>query len=142
MNTKDNTAGDAIATPQPEKSFAAAVDFAQLLDEAGRPVLLYGPWVRHMLAAGQSSITLNISLVPAQPARPWLTVREAASVLKGDLEWISLAAAEERVRRGCSSGKLSSTGSGTKRRIDPISLDAWRLSQRDAESDKADRRDH
>jgi hypothetical protein len=75
----------------------------------------------------------------AEPVR-WLTVGGAAAKLQQDLPWLSESAAKVRVSRACSAGKLTCEGVGAARRIDPESLDAWRLRVRDTENIRDERR--
>lgn len=122
--------------------------FVELADSQGRLVLLPRVMVDTMRTTGQTSIALTINLTAepqqARPTgfiaetrttvespRPWLTVSEAARLHLNDVDGITLAAAKVKISRACQQGKIISTGEGFRRRIDPVSLDAWRLAERE-----------
>ena len=112
----------------------APASFCQLTDAEGRLILLPAATVDHFRQAGHSTVTLTIALDPgrpARPARPWLTLREAATLHVTDVDGMNLHRAEVKIGRACDSGAVKSERIGQKRRIEPDSLDAWRLAERE-----------
>lgn len=108
----------------------ASAHFVELADSQGRLVLLPRATVDALLSAGQTTVELTISLT-TEPPRPWLTVTEAARLHLNDVDGITLEVAQAKVSRACRESKIVSVGEGTRRRIDPVSLDAWRLAERE-----------
>jgi hypothetical protein len=70
--------------------------------------------------------------------RPWITSAEAARLHVTDMRpalddedaRALLLAAKKRISRACQSGQVRCTGVGFDRRVDPDSLDAWRIHMR------------
>lgn len=109
----------------------AATKYSQLCDTEGRLVLLPSAVVDWLRAQGKNTITLTVGLGLDVPAAEWLTVTEAAEKLMDeDVDGLTLDSAKKRVTRACDRGTVTATGEGHRRRIDPISLNAWRLDQR------------
>lgn len=121
-------------TTIPETS--APTQYVQLADSLGRLILIPAATVQALIAAGLESISLDVPLPGARQGGEWLTVTEAARLHLGDLPGISLENAKSKISRACESGKIRSRGERTLRRIDPISFDAWRLAQREADCDR------
>lgn len=83
---------------------------------------------------------LNDSTEP-ENATSWLTVTEAARLHLDDVDGICLGTAKGKISRACDKNDITSNGkTGRHRLIDPISLNAWRLNQREMNLDRADRR--
>jgi len=69
----------------------------------------------------------------------WLTVTHVAKLLVKDMSCDNLKTAQSRVSIAVSRGFIRSNGrKGQQRLLDPMSVDAWRLTQRDKLSDAAD----
>lgn len=115
----------------------ATTHYVELADSEGRLVLLPRATVDAVLAAGRTSIVMTISLT-AEPPQPWLTVTEAAKLHLDDVDGLTLPVAQAKVSRACRDGKVVSTGEGTLRRIDPKSLAAWRLQERERNLSRLD----
>ncbi|MCL2646954.1 MAG: hypothetical protein FWD61_08105 [Phycisphaerales bacterium] len=86
-------------------------------------------------------------LSPAFAQRPtdpsdysnWRTVTQVAKLLVKDMSCDNLRTARSRVSIAVSRGFIRSNDlKGSKRLLDPMSVDAWRLAQRDKLSDAAD----
>lgn len=108
-----------------------AVEFEQLIDAEGRLRLIPAAEVAALLARGITSVTSTISLIPAKPPREWLTIAEAGRAHVDDVDGLNVDSARQRVLRAIEAGKVRSEGASTRRRIDPDSLDVWRLAQRE-----------
>lgn len=91
-------------------------------------------------ADAPSSATPENATNAAHASDDWLTVTEAATRLCKEMDGTVLPkAAKPRISKACTSGKIKSTGSGTKRRIDPDSLNTFILDERnkDRKGDEA-----
>lgn len=115
----------------------AQVHFIELTDAEGRLFLVPAATVNALRLAGLSSVTVTIGLTSEPPQR-WLTVTEAARQHLDDVDGLTLTVAKAKVSRACREGKIASTGEGTARRIDPTSLAAWRLAERERNLERAD----
>ena len=72
----------------------------------------------------------------------WLSVKQAALLLKKDLPSLDHAKAKSRVSTAATRGFITDNGqSWQKRRLDPQALDAWRLQQRNRDLDRDDDRE-
>ena len=109
---------------------ATPLDLVAVASSAG-PVWLPKIMVDAMLAAGGGRITIEIK----GETTGWITVTEAAQRHTTDRDDLSLETAKVRVTRAASRGAFRATGEGRDRRIDPISFDAWRLAEREADLD-------
>ena len=116
----------------------ARTDYMQVADSDGRLWLIPAATRNHLLANGISSLTVTIGLNPAQPPQPWLTVSEAARLHVSDVDGINLRAATMKIPRACTKGQIVCSGTNSRRRIEPNSLDAWRLEQREKNLDRRD----
>lgn len=116
----------------------APTHYVELADSEGRLVLLPRAMVDAMRAAGRTTISMTIGLT-AEPSPPWLSVTEAAELHLEDLppaqdereRHKQLLTARANISRACSEGKIACVGEGPARRVNPNSLAAWRLMQRD-----------
>ena len=117
----------AIIVPQ----ITAPATFEQVTDEQGRLVLLPAATVAHLRAQGITSVVVTLNLAPEQPPRRWLTVTEAAQLHMTDVDGLTLENAQVRITRACNAGRVHCDGKGAQRRIEPNSLDAWRLAERE-----------
>lgn len=124
---------DAIVCPET----SAVTHFVELADAEGRLILLPAATVRALRAIGQSSITVTVSLT-SDPAQPWLTVTEAARLHMTDVDGMTLEVAKAKVSRACRTDRFACEGEGSRRRIEPRTFDAWRLSERERNLDAAD----
>jgi len=123
----------------------AVAHFVELADSDGRLVLLPRATVHALRAMGQQSLTITLNLTDHSPKR-WLTVTEAAEQHLADLPPAAnekerrrqLLTARANISRACSQGQIKCVGDGQSRRLDPDSLAAWRLKQRDRYLQAAD----
>ena len=68
----------------------------------------------------------------------WLTVTEAAKLLFGDIDGLTLGGARARVSKAATAGKFGTNGeTGPSRRIESHTFDSWRLKQRERDLDRA-----
>lgn len=97
------------------------------------------PYVQQCLAQGSDRVIIGeVLLRPNEPTRPWLTVTEAAQLLRRDLRPAIDAADDARllseakaaVSRTCNRGQIRHEGARGQRRLDPESFDAWCLARR------------
>ena len=116
----------------------AEAQFVQLADAEGRLVLLPAATVQHFRMSGMTSINVTIDLSSAKPARPWLTVTEAAHLHLDDVDGMTLKRAKVRISRACDAAKIVCRDKGTDRRIEPDSFSAWRLAERESNLDDKD----
>jgi len=82
-----------------------------------------------------------VSLVPMETgvpeadgigrALPWLFNRR--------VDGMNLHRAIVKISRACNAGRIASEGAAFKRRLEPNSLDAWRLAEREKDLARADR---
>lgn len=108
----------------------APTHYVELTDREGRLVLLPLATVRSLRSVGQTSITMTIDLT-SEPSQPWLTVTEAARLHLEDVDGMTLERAKVKICRACEQGIVLSNGKGIQRRIEPNSLAAWRLKERE-----------
>lgn len=108
----------------------ALTHYVELADAEGRLFLVPTATVNALRAAGLTSLNTTIALT-ADPPERWLTVTEAAVAHMSDIDGLTLAVAKANVSRACREEKLVSRGEGTLRRIEPKSLAAWRLAERE-----------
>ena len=116
----------------------AEIEFVQLADSEGRLLLLPTATVEHYLAAGVALLNLSVNLQPDRAPREWLTATEAAKLHLSDVDGMTLQRAQVRITRACAAGHLIFDGTSTRRRIEPNSLDSWRLAAREKNLDKTD----
>jgi len=87
----------------------------------------------------QSSCNATLDDFILEPT--WLTVTEAARLLRRDIPGLILDNAKARVSGAATDGKFRTNGKNReKRRIDPVSFDSWRLKQRDRDLDREDKK--
>ncbi|MGE0482396.1 MAG: hypothetical protein AB7Q17_18205 [Phycisphaerae bacterium] len=100
----------------------------------------------HLLASGVASLDLGAlgtaALNPAEPPQPWVSIADAARQLLDDVDGLTIDAARMRVRAAIDAENppLVARGSGRDTRIEPRSLAAWRLGQRERDLDLEPRR--
>lgn len=90
-----------------------------------------------MLAAGGGELRVVIQ----GDTSGWIDSSDAAMRHMEDIDGMTLRQARVRISRACSRGEVRSTGEGQHRWIDPVSLDAWRLRQRERSLDATARRE-
>jgi hypothetical protein len=103
-------------------------------------VLLPAAMVDHLRGTGLPSVTLRIDLHRADPSQTqpeWLTVTEAAKRHLDDVDGMTLARAKVKISRACEAGLIIARGRGRDRRVDPVSLDSWRLTERERDLNQA-----
>jgi hypothetical protein len=118
---------------------SANIAVTELLDAEGRLFLVPTALVSTWQAQGLDTVTVTIRLNAAKPARPWLTVSEAARLHIDDVDGMNLHRAIVKISRACNAGRIASEGAAFKRRLEPNSLDAWRLAEREKDLARADR---
>lgn len=116
------------------------VSCAEVYDEAGRLLLIPTATLAALRNAGETVATFRVSLTqlggpnraPIDAPPDWLTLKQAAAQHLGDVDSRrTLAAAKSAIHRAIEAGRIRATGAGTALRIDPESLNAWRLTQRE-----------
>ena len=118
---------------------AIPVDHICLTDEVGRVFWVAAQTVEALLSTGVQEISPRLRLRRLTGDAPeTLTVTEAAKLLIEDFGDLTLVRAKARISRACDRGEVTATGRGRARRIDPTSLAAWRLRQRDRDLDRVD----
>jgi hypothetical protein len=75
---------------------------------------------------------------PVMAGPDWLTVTQAAELLRRDLPALTLQKARSRVSAAVSRIDFKSIGSRRDRRIEPHTFSTWRLKQRDRDLDAED----
>jgi len=114
------------------------IDHVPLVDETGRVYWVSYQTVEALLNAGINELTPRLRLSAHRTLAPkMLTVTEAARLVMDDLD-LPLANAKSKVSQACDRGEIVATGKGRHRSIDPVSVNAWRLTQRDRALDRAD----
>lgn len=114
---------------------ASPIELVSVADEHGRAFFIPKATFEFFIQQGLTSAVVTLSFL-SKPARKWLTLADAAKLVQTDIDGIEFDAARMKVRRACDSGAVIVSGSGRDRRIDPVSLDAWRLAQREANLDE------
>lgn len=112
----------------------ATLQFEQLASEDGIPVLLPTATIQALLTAGRHTLTVTVHFAPPQEG-PQITVTEAVRLLVDALPGLEPGAAKSRVLRACETGKLTSRGERSTKRIDRTSFDAWLWAQVQADAD-------
>lgn len=112
---------------------ATAIDFEQLVDAEGRIRLLPAAEVAAIRAKGLAFVELGTINLSDTESPEWITCGEAARLHLNDCDGLELEAARRRIDRAIAAGKIRARGEGLKKRIDPVTLNAWRLEQRERE---------
>lgn len=109
----------------------------RVCDSNGRLLLVPVDTLKELRSQGITEIVFRVRLANARSDN-WLTVTEAARLHQNDVDGLSLEHASVKITRGCNSSAIHSTGNGRQRRIDPASLNAWRLVEREKDLDRMD----
>ncbi len=120
----------------------AHVKYESAYDELGRAYLIPSATAEHLLNKGITTWTPTLTIAGQRPTA-WLTVTEAAELLRTDIDGLSaedigLAHAKGRIAAGIQNNQFTITGSRSTRRIEPNTFNAWRLRQREREERKLD----
>lgn len=127
-------------------TIAAPVSCAEVYDDAGRLILIPTATVAALRNAGETVAVFRIPLAQlggqsraaADAPASWLTLKEAAARHLTDVDGRStLSAAKSAVHRAIRADRIRAMGAGPTLRIDPESLDVWRLTQRERGLDRA-----
>jgi len=111
------------------------VTFRQVADTEGRLILIPEAMARALAEAGRDTITLTIKL----PARKrMLRLAEAARLHTEDVDGLGYDAARKRIIRACRAGRIEHTKIDGVLYLDPDSLAAWRLKERERNLDRLD----
>lgn len=109
-----------------------------------RPELLalseYASWNEAQSCVDLGSLPSVLRTIrPPVQEEAWLTVTEAARLLQRDFPGLEFERAKARVSWAANAGSIETNGkTRNKRRIARISLDVWRLAQRDRDLDAED----
>lgn len=116
------------------------INLIELFSPEAGLVLLPAAVVRQLFRQ-QDTITVTLHF-EQEGGEEWLTLSDAARRhvrdMPQDEPGRALISAKSRIERACKSGHLRYRGEGRSRRIDPQSLDVWRLRQRERDAEKAD----
>jgi hypothetical protein len=80
---------------------------------------------------GMRRVRVEITLSGAPPPEAWLTQADAARLHQEDVDGLTLQAARMRVVRACQSGRVQADRIKGVCYIEPVSLNAWRLEERE-----------
>ncbi len=113
---------------------AQPAELIPMATDSGHLVWVPKLTVDAMLGSGGGELRVRVGATTQE----WLTVTEAAREHLEDVDGLTLDAAKMRVMRACNSGTVKHRGVGRNRRVEPGSLRAWRLSERERELDAED----
>lgn len=129
---------------------SATVSLVEVHDHLGRLLLVPAVTLEVLRQAGEAVATFCVPLsqlstarhsVPANRPSPanWLTLKVAAARHLDDVDTRrTIAAAKSAIHRAIANGRIRASGNGNNLRIDPESLDVWRLKQRERNLARAD----
>lgn len=124
-------------------STVAPTSYIQLSNSNGLLILIPEAVVNTFRAKGTKYIDVGAVSIfgddePPPKSEPWVTLTEAARLHQTDSDGLELDAAKKRIRRACDDGDLLWRPEGRAVLIDPTSLGAWRLKQREKELGRID----
>lgn len=130
---KANPTMESISAP-----IQASIPFEQVLVGELGIVLIPSLIMDRLRAQGRLEYTITFATGATGAEPGWLTVSDAARLHLDDVAGLDLPQAKSRIHYACERGRIRSVGTGRDRRIDPVSLNAWRLAQRERDLDRAD----
>lgn len=110
-----------------------------LVDSNGLTVFISRQAAELFRRRGLRSIMLEVLLSDDAPMAEWPTVTAAAQDHLSDVDCMTLATAKGKICRAIRQGRIATNGKhGHDRRINPDSLAAWRLTEREKDLAKED----
>lgn len=119
---------------------AASTDWTACVTTTGIPILIPTVTIEHFSALRLDLLELEVRMPGAATSADWLTITEAARLHTEDVDGLTEDAARKRIIRAVEAGKVRSRGTASRRKIDPDSFGAWRISARDKNLDQLDGR--
>lgn len=109
---------------------AQPAELTPVATKSGHVVWVPALTIEAIASAGGETLEVEIT-----PTEKWLTVTEAAKEHASDIDGMTFSHAKVAISRAATQGGFKSRGTGRSRLIDPVSLRAWRLQQRERNLD-------